>query len=114
MFVGIHWKAVYLWHELMLTKCFYSQKQVAKGSTLCSCATSSAHQKKTSQSKTHSCSYLMINFFNQDEKTNSQNNRYHCSDPKEVPIVVQTQDWLNAKPAEQPVEGNVASQLTRL
>jgi hypothetical protein len=35
MFVGIHWKAVYLWYELMLTKCFYSQKQVGKGSILC-------------------------------------------------------------------------------
>ena len=36
----------------------------------------------------------MINFFNQDQKTNSQNNRYHCSDPKDVPIVVHTQDWM--------------------
>ena len=38
----------------------------------------------------------MINFLNQDQKTNSQNNRYHCSDPKDVPIVVHTQDWLKA------------------
>jgi hypothetical protein len=45
----------------------------------------------------------MIIFFNQDQKTNSQNNRYHCSDPKDVPIVVHTQDWLKAKPDEPPV-----------
>jgi hypothetical protein len=57
---------------------------------------------------------LMLNFFNQDQKTNSQNNRYHCSDPKDVPIVLHTQDWLKARPDEPPVEGNVASQLTRL
>ncbi len=54
----------------------------------------------------------MIIFFNQDQKTNSQNNRYHCSDPKDV--VVHTKDWLNAKPDEPPVEGNVASQPTRV
>ncbi len=53
MFVSTHWKAVYLWYELMLTNCFSSQKQVGKGSNLCSCAKSSAHQKKTSQSKPH-------------------------------------------------------------
>jgi hypothetical protein len=57
----------------------------------------------------------MRNFVNQDQKANSQNNnRYHCSDPKDVPIVVHTQDLLKAKPDEPPVEGNVASQLTRL
>jgi hypothetical protein len=33
-------------------------------------------------------------FFNQDQKTNSQNTRYQCSDPKDVLIVVHTQDWL--------------------
>jgi hypothetical protein len=44
MFVGIHWKTLYLWYELMLTNCFYSQKQVGKGSILCSCAKSSIHQ----------------------------------------------------------------------
>jgi hypothetical protein len=36
----------------------------------------------------------MRNFFNQDQKINSQNNRYQCSDPKDVPIVVHTEDWL--------------------
>jgi hypothetical protein len=56
----------------------------------------------------------MINFFNQDQKTNRQNNRYHFSDPKDVPIVVHTQDWLKAKPDKPPVEGNVASQLTKI
>jgi hypothetical protein len=35
-------------------------------------------------------------FLNQDQKTNSQNNRYQGSDPKDVPIVVHTQDWLKA------------------
>jgi hypothetical protein len=75
MFVGTHWKAVWLWYKLMLTNFF---------------------------------------FFNQDPKTNSPNNRYHCSDPKDVPIVVHTQDWLKAKPDEPPVEGNVASLLTRI
>ena len=113
MFVGIHCKAVYLCYELMLTTYFYLQKQVGKGSILCSCAKSSARQKRTSQSKQNHSS-LMRNFFHQDQKTNSQNNRYHCSDPKDVPIVVHTQDWLKAKPDEPPVEGNVASQLTRL
>jgi hypothetical protein len=34
MFVGTHWKAVYLWYSFMLTNCFYSQKQVGKGSNL--------------------------------------------------------------------------------
>ena len=58
---------------------------------------------------TTSFSYLMKIFFNQDQKTNSQNNRYLCSDPKDVPIVVHTQDWLKAKPDEPPVEGNVNS-----
>jgi hypothetical protein len=62
----------------------------------------------------HIISLSVRNLFNQDQKTNSQNSRYHCSDPKDVPIVVQTQDWLKAKPDEPPVEGNVASQLTRL
>jgi hypothetical protein len=38
----------------------------------------------------------MRNFFNQDQKTNSQNNSYQCYDPKDVPIVVHTQDWLKA------------------
>jgi hypothetical protein len=47
----------------------------------------------------------MIIFFNQDQKTNSQNNKYHCSDPKDAPIVVHIQDWLKAKPDEPPVEG---------
>jgi hypothetical protein len=64
--------------------------------------------------QTTSFSNVMINFFNQDQKTNSQNNRYHCSDPKDVAIVVHTQDWLKAKPDEPPVEGNTASQLTRI
>jgi hypothetical protein len=64
--------------------------------------------------QTTSFSYLMINFFNQDQKTNSQNSRYHCSDPKDVFIVVHTQDWLKAKPDEPPVEGNVTSQLIRI
>ena len=60
--------------------------------------------------QTTSFSYLMINFFNQDQKTNSQNNRYQCSDPKGVPIVVHTQDWLKpeGQPDEPLVEGNVA------
>ncbi len=53
-------------------------------------------------------------FLNQDQNTNSQNNSYQCSDPKDVPIVVHIQDWLKAKPDEPPVEGNVASQLTRI
>ncbi len=53
-------------------------------------------------------------FLNQDQKTNSQNNSYQCSHPKDVHIVVHTQDLLKAKPDEPPVEGNVASQLTRL
>jgi hypothetical protein len=56
----------------------------------------------------------MIKFFNQDQKTNSQNNRYNCSDLMDVPIVVHTQDWLKAKSDEPPVEGNVASQLIRI
>jgi hypothetical protein len=38
----------------------------------------------------------MRNFFNQDQKTNSQNTRYQCFDPKDIPIVVYTQDWLKA------------------
>jgi hypothetical protein len=38
----------------------------------------------------------MKNFLNQDQKTNSQNNSYQCSDPKDVPIVVHIQDWLKA------------------
>jgi hypothetical protein len=62
MFVGTQWKAVYLWYELVLTNCLFSQKQVGKGSNLCSCAKSSAHQKETSQSKPTSFSYLMIIF----------------------------------------------------
>jgi hypothetical protein len=53
MFVGIHWKAVCLWYKLMLTNCFYSQKQVGKGRNLSSFAKSSARQKKTSESKPH-------------------------------------------------------------
>jgi hypothetical protein len=53
MFVGTHWKAVCLWYKLMLTNCFYSQRQVGKGRNLCSCAKSSARKKKTSQSKPH-------------------------------------------------------------
>jgi hypothetical protein len=64
--------------------------------------------------QTTSFSYLMENFFNQDQKTTSQNNRYHCSDPKDVPIVMHAKDWLKAKHDEPQVEGNVASQLTRL
>jgi hypothetical protein len=35
-------------------------------------------------------------FFYQSQKTNSQNNSYQCSDPKDVPIVVHTPDWLKA------------------
>jgi hypothetical protein len=64
--------------------------------------------------QTTSFSYLMKIFFNQDQKSNSQNKRYHCPDPKDAPIVVHTQDWLKAKPDEPSVEGNVASQLTRI
>jgi hypothetical protein len=47
----------------------------------------------------------MRNIFNQDQKTNSKNNRYQCSDPKDVLIVVHTQEWLKAKSDEPPVEG---------
>jgi hypothetical protein len=53
-------------------------------------------------------------FLNQDQKTNSQNTSYQCYNPQDVPIVVHTKDWLKAKPDESLVEGNVASQLTRL
>jgi hypothetical protein len=52
----------------------------------------------------------MRNFLNQDQKINCQNNRYHCSDSKDVPIVVHTQDWLKAS-GKPLVKGNVASQL---
>ncbi len=55
--------------------------------------------------QTTSFSYLMINFFNQDQKTNSQNNRYHCSDPKDVTIVVHTQDWLKASLMNHQLKG---------
>jgi hypothetical protein len=71
-------------------------------------------QEENQPIQTTSFSYLMIIFFNQDQKTNSQNKRYHYSDPKDVPIVVHTQDWLKAKPDEPPNEGNVASQLTKI
>ncbi len=54
----------------------------------------------------------MINFLNEDHKTNSQNNDIIVW--PYVPIAVHTQDWLKAKPDKPPVEGNVASQLTRL
>ncbi len=84
---------MYLWYELMLKYWVYSQKQVDKGNNLCSCAKSFVRQKKTSHSKPHNF-LLCRNFFNQDQKTNSQNNSYQCSDPKDVPIVVHTQDWL--------------------
>jgi hypothetical protein len=33
MFVGTHWKAVYLWNELMLTNCLYSQSKSVKEAT---------------------------------------------------------------------------------
>jgi hypothetical protein len=38
----------------------------------------------------------MRNFCYQDQNINSQNTRYQGSDPKDVPIVVHTQDWLKA------------------
>ncbi len=115
MFVGTRWKAVCLWYKLMLTNCFYSQKQVGKGRNLIVQVCQKLCAPEENQPiQTTSFSYLMIIFFNQDQKTNSQNNRYHCSDPKDVPIVVHTQDWLKVKPDEPQVEGNVASQLTRI
>jgi hypothetical protein len=41
-----------------------------------------AHAPEENQPiQTKSFSYLMRNFFNQDQKTMSQNNRYFCSDP---------------------------------
>jgi hypothetical protein len=97
----------------MLTNCFYSQKQVGKGRNLCSYAKSSARQRKPANPN-HFIFLSDDKFFYQDQKTNSQNSRYHCSDHKDVPIVVHSQDWLKAKSDEPPVEGNVASQLTRI
>ncbi len=110
MFFATHWKAVYLWYELMLKYWLYSQKQVGKGNNLCCCAKSFARQPI----QTTSFSSLMRNYFYQFQKTNSQNNRYQCSDPKDVPIVLHTQGWLKANLMNRMVEGNVAPQLTRL
>jgi hypothetical protein len=57
----------------------------------------------------------MKKIFNQDQKTKSQNNRYHCSDPKDAPIVVHNQDWLKASLMNHQLKGMyVVSQLTRL
>ncbi len=53
-------------------------------------------QEENQPIQTTSYSSLMKNFLNQDQKTNSQNNSYQCSDPKDVPIVVHIQDWLKA------------------
>jgi hypothetical protein len=80
----------------------------------CAAVLKALRTRRKPANQNHIIFYLMRNFFNQDQKTNSQNNRYHCSDPKDVPIVVHTQEWQKAKPDEPPVEGNVASQLTRL
>jgi hypothetical protein len=51
---------------------------------------------------------------NQVQKTNSQNSRYLCTGPKNVSIVLHTQDWLKANLVNYLVKENVASQLTRL
>jgi hypothetical protein len=47
----------------------------------------------------------MRNFFNQDQKTNRQNNSYQCSDPKDDPIAVHTQDWLKANLMNHQLKG---------
>jgi hypothetical protein len=47
-------------------------------------------------------------------KRQTARTRYLCSDPKNVPIVLHTQDWLKANLVDHPVKGNVDSQLTRL
>jgi hypothetical protein len=33
MFVGTHWKAVYLWYELILTNCFIHKSKLVKEGT---------------------------------------------------------------------------------
>jgi hypothetical protein len=67
MFFGTHWKAVYLWYELMLKYCHYSQKQVGKGNNLCCCAKSFARHNKTSQSN-HIVFFFDENFFKSGSK----------------------------------------------
>ncbi len=66
-------------------------------------------------------------FFIQDQKTNSQNNSCQCSDPKDVPIVVHTQDrlkanlinhwlkgmWSPSSPDDKPLDYFMWSQLDR-
>ncbi len=53
-------------------------------------------QEENQPIQTASFSYLMRNFFHQDQKANSQNKSYQCSDPKDVPIAMHTQDLLKA------------------
>jgi hypothetical protein len=47
----------------------------------------------------------------QDQKTNTQNNRYLCSDPKNVPIVLHTQDWLKGQPGGSPGQEMVSPRV---
>ncbi len=61
MFVVTHWKAVYLWYELMLTNCFYSQKQVGKGSN-CAGVLKALRTRRKPANPNHINSYLMIKF----------------------------------------------------
>jgi hypothetical protein len=78
MFFGTHWKAVYLWYELMLKYCLYSQKHVCKGNNLCSCPKSFAHQEKPAKAN-HIIFFSDEKFFIRISQINSQNNRYQCS-----------------------------------
>ncbi len=55
---------------------------------------------------------------NQNQNTNIRNSRYPCSDPKNVPIVLHTQDWLKACSLVDHLHGQrkccLPAQLTRM
>jgi len=110
MFVDTHWKAVYLWYELMLKTVFIKKIKSVKEATCAAVLKALPMRRKPANPNR----IIFLSDENQDQKTNSQNNRYHCSEPKDVPIAVHTQEWLKVKPDEPLVEGNVAFQHTKL
>jgi hypothetical protein len=64
MFVGTNWKAVYLWYELMLTNCFYSQKQVGKAT--CAAVLKALRTRRKPSNPNHIIFLSDENFLNQD------------------------------------------------
>jgi hypothetical protein len=79
----------------MQKNCLYSKNKSVKETTFAALL-KAVHTRRKPANPNHIIFFSDDNFLNQDQKPNSQNNSYQCSDHEDVPLVVHTQDWLKA------------------